>query len=331
MNLWFPRLFCVVLALAISSAAALADEKLPGYEPQERAAGTISVSGDAADRALIESLQSAFVRYQPSIEFRNSLHGPESTLAGVYVGTADLAFMAREIREPLERMAFEWVTLAKPYGVKYANAGFEKSRPGTQLAVFVHAENPVESLSLAQLDAIFGAEHKRGDNNIRNWGEVNAGGAIRGREIRVFGPRLDSISTLFFRRTVMLDSRKWNPGYDEFDSAGDALHALSGDVAGIALAPLAYRRPGVKALSIATDESKEAIALTRQTAISNAYPLHRSVAVILHRPEKGILAPRVREFLRFVLSTEGQRVIELNGTYLPLSRASAVNERKRLQ
>ena len=304
---------------------------LPAYEPEMHVAGTVAVSGDAADRDLIEALQAAYVMYQPEVRFRNNLYGPESTLAAVYTGTADLAFMAREIREPMERMAFEWVKLTKPFAVQYANAGFGKDRPGTQLAVFVHVDNPVDSLSMAQLDAIFGAEHKRGLGNVRIWDDLNTGGECRNRAVHVLGPKLDSVPALFFRRVVMRDSRKWNPGFREFDNVIEALHALSRNACGIALAPMALGTPGVRPLAIASGEGERAIALTRETAISQEYPLYRSVSMILHRPENEAVAPRIREFLRFVLSAQGQAIIDQAGSYLPLDGPTVVLELSRLE
>ena len=178
----------ILLAVACLSGYVSAADPMPIYETEASVRGEIRVTGDIEDLELIETLQAEFGRYQPGVHFKNSLHGPESTLAGVYTGTADLAFMAREIREPLERMAFEWAKLAKPYAVVFANAGFEKHRPGTQLAVFVHGENPVDVLSLAELDAIFGAEHKRGSKNIRAWGRS-------GRERRMAGTSGSCICT----------------------------------------------------------------------------------------------------------------------------------------
>ena len=321
----------IVLAIACLAGHVSAADSMPVYEPGANVRGEIRVTGDIEDLELIETLQAEFGRHQPNVHFKNSLHGPESTLAGVYTGTSDLAFMAREIREPLERMAFEWAKLAKPYAVVFANAGFEKHRPGTQLAVFVHGENPVDVLSLAELDAIFGAEHKRGSKNIRFWGEVGASGEWRERPVHVFAPELDSLSALFFRRLVMHDSRKWNPGLVEFSSPDEALRALSNDPSGIALAPVAYQRPDLKALAIFKSDSNVGVSLTRATAIAQEYPLHRSVSLVLHRPDLEPLVPRVREFLRFVLSREGQAIIDRDGTYLPLSASVVLSERQRLK
>lgn len=321
----------ILLAVACLSGYVSAADPMPIYETEASVRGEIRVTGDIEDLELIETLQAEFGRYQPGVHFKNSLHGPESTLAGVYTGTADLAFMAREIREPLERMAFEWAKLAKPYAVVFANAGFEKHRPGTQLAVFVHRENPVDVLSLAELDAIFGAEHKRGSKNIRAWGEVGANGEWRERPVHVFAPELDSLSALFFRRLVMKDSRKWNLGLVEFSSPDEALRALSKDPSGIAFAPLAYQHPDVKALAIFTPDRDVEVALTRATAIAQAYPLHRSVSLVLHKPDQEPLVPRLSEFLRFVLSRQGQAIIDRNGTYLPLSASVVLSERQRLK
>ena len=82
---------------------------LPAYRPQEQVSGTVRIWGSSDDGWLIEELAAGFRKYQPGIRFQATLHGPESSFAAVYMDVADIALMAREIRVPLETMAFEWV------------------------------------------------------------------------------------------------------------------------------------------------------------------------------------------------------------------------------
>lgn len=295
------------------------NENLLALDATSTLKGEIRVSGSPADEALIEELQTTFNSLHPAVQFANRLHGPESTVAAVYADVADIAFMARELREPLERMAFQWVKLERPYEIVIANAGFNPTRPSNQLAIFVHADNPVKELSTAELDSIFGAEHKQGTQNIRNWGELGLPGEWQSRTIHPLGPGLVSIPMLFFRRSVMQNSHKWSPNYKEFENPGAALEALRNDPAAICIAPLALGQPGLRPLALSTGVDGQNVPLTRNSVIDGSYPLNRTISIVMYRVEGEPIQSPLAEFLQFVLSSEGQAIIDLEGSYLPLS------------
>ena len=227
-----------MLFLAISTGLLAGNPSASTFRPMASLSGEIRISGSPEDPELFEELQAQFAGHHPEEIFSNRLYGAESTIAGLYTGVTDIAFMARELREPMERMAFQWVKLTLPFVIEIANAGFRSDRPSAQLGVFVHQDNPIEALSLASLDAIFGAEQKRGPRNARLWGDVGASGAWASRPIHPVGPIVDSIAALFFRRAVMLDSRKWNPDYRILTDNSAVLLALRADPAAITFAPV---------------------------------------------------------------------------------------------
>ncbi len=205
------------LAVVIGASRAADADDLPAYHPRARVSGTIRVWGSPDDGWLIEELEAGFRKHQPAVQFKDSLHGPESTFAAVYMDVADLAFMAREIRMPLETMGFEWVHHYPPSEVAIANAGLGAehglSRLAVNLAFFVNKANPLSCVSLRQLDDIFAADHRRGGDDIRRWGGAGLGGDWARREVHVYGPAPDSIAAVFVRRAVLAGSRKWNPDY----------------------------------------------------------------------------------------------------------------------
>jgi phosphate transport system substrate-binding protein len=316
--------------MSVVRFAAAAD--LPTYRAEHVVSGEIRICASPADRALIEALEAGFVKWQPGITFRGSLHGPESTLAGVYTGVADLAFMAREMRVPLESMAFEWVHHYKAFEVEIANAGFEGAKPGVSLAVFVHKDNPLTRLTLTQLDAILGAEHLRSATNIRKWGDLAIGAAWEDRPIHIYGPQVDSIPALFIRRAVLGDSRKWNPDYQEFASDGsEVLDALARDRDGLAYAPAGIRNGSVKSIELAATDGSPFYSLTPQTVAARTYPLNRVITVVLDREPGRPIDPKVKELLRYVLSRQGQAAVARDGGYIALGAQSARRQLQRLE
>jgi phosphate transport system substrate-binding protein len=297
------------------------------YEPQQPVKGDIRIWGAPEDRGLVGLWEEGFRKHHPQARVAATLHGPESALAGIYADVADIAFVGRELRLPTDNMAFQWVKLYRPTTVEVANAGLQARRPAEALGVFVHPDNPIAGLSLSQLDAIFGAQHKRGPANARTWGDVGLTGEWASRPIHALAPPVTSIPALFFRRVVMDESFKWSMEMKEVADPAQAVAQVSEDPAAIAYAPLASTRAGVRALPLAK-AGTAFVNPTAQTAADRSYPLARAVIVAVDRPTGKPLDPRVREFLRYVLSDEGQAAVAADGAYLPLQAAAVQKQLK---
>lgn len=331
----FSAVLTATAALAYASPASGSAE-LPYYRPRHQTVGTIRIWGSPEDGRLIERLEAGFRKYQPKIRFVDSLHGPESTFASVYMDVADIGFMAREIRKPLETMAFEWVHHYPPFEVEIANAGLGLNqgvdRPDVNLAFFINRASPLSCLTLRQLDDIFGAAPRRGGANVRRWGGLGIGGPWAHRPIHVYGPALDGTAASYVRHSVLEGSRKWNPGYTTVPGSwSELLETVARDPAGITFAPPLPGNDGVKALRIAASAKSRCIPANAHSVASQQYPLSRTVDVALDRPPGRPLAPKLEEFLRFILSAQGQRSIERDGAYLPLDAATIRAQRRRIQ
>lgn len=316
--------------VALKQSAAV--QALSAYRPQTAARGTFKIWGSPTDRALIDDLARGFGKFHPALRISATLYGPESTMAGLYNGVADLAFMAREMRQPVESMAFEWVYRYKPFEVEIANAGLAPQRPAANLAFFVHKSNPLSQVSLTQLEAILGTEHLRSSMNVRTWNELGLGPEWKDKSIHVYGPPLDSADALFVRRAVLADSHKWNPDYHELSGREATLAALARDPLGIAYAPLDDQGyADIKALALSERDSGPFHALTAQTIAARTYPLTRVVKVVINRnPDKPIDA-NAKEFMRYILSRDGQGAIVRDGAYIALSADDAQRQLHRLE
>ena len=146
------------------------------YRPQQAIEGDIRIWGSPDDAQLILLWDSGFRKHHPHARVVATLHGPGSTMAGIYTDVADIAFIGRELRLPVESMAFEWVKLHKPATIEVANAALHVRRVAANLAVFVHPDNPIAGLTLQQLEAVYGA---RLDASARNWGDLGLDGTWR--------------------------------------------------------------------------------------------------------------------------------------------------------
>ncbi|MCW5548646.1 MAG: substrate-binding domain-containing protein [Opitutaceae bacterium] len=291
--------------------------------------GEIRLWGSPADRDLIEDWERGFRQFHPQTGVTTRLHGPESTLAGVYTGVADLALMAREMRRGPEHMAFEWARLHKPFLVEVAGAGIGTERPASCLAVVVHRDNPLAQLSLAQLAAVFGGNPALG-RPIRTWGELGLTGPWAEKPVRAYGPRADDVAAIYFRTAVLGDSWKWNPELRELESPRQLLAAIEQDPLGIAFTPWRDGFSAIKQLRLAARPEGPFVPLAAATVADRSYPLARTVSLVMDCPPGTSPAPLVREFVRYILSREGQEAVARDGAYTPLTAERANREAGRL-
>jgi phosphate transport system substrate-binding protein len=194
----------------------------------------------------------------------------------------------------------------------------------------VHKDNPLSLLTLAQLDAIFGYEHLRGPQSIRTWGQLGLRGEWAKQPIHLYGFDAYSGSGRFFRHAVLNDSRNMN--WDRMreitdrknrdgsvvDAGRRILDALAMDRFGIAVSNLPIGKAQVKPLALAGDAAGPFVAATKENLISRRYPLVRAGVALINRAPGQQLDPKVREFLRYILSRDGQMDIVDEGMFLPL-------------
>ena len=312
-----------VLALVTGSlVCAQPVDSLPSYQTQAEISGTIRVWGSVQMGGLMQYWQRGFAKYQPGVHFENHLNGALAAIAGIYTGVADIA-ISREIW-PVEAMAFEQVVGYGPTAIQAATGSFDVPTKSDSLEIFVHKENPITGVTIAQLGAVFG-----GAKNVRLWGDLGLTGEWRAKPIHAYGYKVENSGMMFFHDIVLKGGRKWNCGLQEFGnetSAGGArvdagrliLEALASDRYGLAISNAHYARAEVKALSLAAGDSKPFVAPTRESVLNRTYPLTRAVYLYLNHAPGKPLDSRLEEFLRYVLSREGQRDVTSEGAYLPL-------------
>jgi phosphate transport system substrate-binding protein len=197
--------------------------------------------------------------------------------------------------------------------------------------VFVHRDNPLARLTLRQLDGILGAERRPGRPNIRTWGDLGAVDGSKDRPIHIYGPALDSAAALFVRTNVLGGSRKWNPHYREVATGwSEVLASLARDPMGIAYAPPIPGNEGAKAIELGADDNGPFYGLTADTAATRSYPLTRVITVALDREPGKPIDPKIREFVRYILSREGQEAVARDDAYVPLTAQSARAQLQRL-
>lgn len=337
----------IVLALCavvVTEAQARDLDSLPHYRPQQQVSGTIRLWGHGSFKAdfmgrLFRAWTDGFRKYQPKVRFENDLYGTASAIGALYTGAGDIAILGEEI-SPAATAAFERAKHHPPLGIEVATGSLDVPFFDYAHVVFVNKDNPIAHLSLRQLDAIFGAEHRRGPRNIRTWGQLGLTGSWANHRIQPYGWR-DLDFSLFIQGAVLGGSHRWNDDLKDFahlrrpdgsvvDPGQQILDALAGDRYGIAISNWRYANPRVKAVALARADGGPYYAATKANLISQRYPLTRIVPAFIDGVPGRPVDSKVREFLRYVLSREGQQAIPRESGYLPLSVAAARAQLRKL-
>ena len=347
MNLPAPSVFSrnalFAAGLLALTAGLRAADGLPDYQPSLKVTGVLRSCGNPQMAALLQRWQAGFKRFHPEIQFADDLKSSASGPYGLDMRTADFALMGRAIF-PYERYGVYERSWVYPAEIEVATGSAEALHKSPALAVFVHESNPLAHLSVRELDRVFGAERGGGWNaltwdtsvartaqgDFRTWGQLGLTGEWTSRRLHVYGPPgLGAGAITFFQSRVFGGAETWNEDLREYADRRQMLADLAKDPLGIAYAPLGYAGPGVKALALGETPAGPFVALTHESVAARTYPLYRAVYIYFTRDNANtelmstLGDPRVKEFLRYIVSRQGQQDVAAEASYVALTAAVA--------
>jgi phosphate transport system substrate-binding protein len=285
---------------------------LPAYEPVTALAGTLSSNGSDTLASLTSLWARAFSALYPAVRVQVQASGSATAPPALVEGTADLGLMSRRMK-PSELQAF------------VARFGYEPRELPIAidaLAVFVHRDNPLRGVSLAQLDAIFSATQRcAAQRPLRSWGELGLQGLWASRPVSVYGRNSASGTHAFFRSAVLCQG-DFDARVNELPGSASVVQAVGATLGGIGYASLGYATAGVRPLAVAAAEGQQPVLPSLSSAADRSYPLARFLYAYINQPPGRPLGRLEREFLRFIFSREGQRIVLQDG-YVPLPASMA--------
>lgn len=344
------QLIPLVLALACLSLMRVAaedasppiDPSVPAYTPHRQVSGELVLWGDDAFEKQMAVWAPAFRAKQPNLQVRWFLKGTSTAIGALYTGTAQIGLYGREIR-PLEITAWKRIFPYEPLGFSIATGGYKTYNGTNAVAVFVNKDNPLQHLSLTQLDAIYSRKRRRGaPTAIRTWGQLGLTGEWAARPITVYGLDEPTGTAQFMQSRVLRDG-PWAYDIKLPKGAPDKMYAGSGNAAAIALVKALAKDPGaiglasfynadpaIRALPIGETDAGPFVEGTEATVLNRTYPLSRLVYLFVNKDPRRPWDPKVYEFIQFVLSRDGQAGVAEVNTYHPLPAALLVHERLKL-
>jgi len=333
---------------------------IPAYAPKAKVSGTIRQWGNnyIKDSGLVDIWEAGFRKHHPNVTFADNLSSSAVAFPGLIAGVADLAPMGRQAlwdelkgfeREGGAGGGEDGVSNVEAVEIVVATGSFNVRGWTFALGVYVHKDNPLAQLSLDQLDGIFGSQRDGGwdgltwrtdwargaDKNIRTWGQMGLTGEWADKPINVYGYNAKYHFQDEIDKKVLKGSSKWNEQLRAFSNvaglkadgsltAGGELimNALAEDKYGIGYTGIPFLNESTKALALSKDGGP-AVPLTLETVQARTYPLNRDVYYYVKRVKGQPIDAKSREFLRYILSREGQQAIQDDGKYLPLTPAAA--------
>jgi phosphate transport system substrate-binding protein len=310
-------LLAATALVAMSASPALAetisvDPALKGYEKTEGVSGNLNSIGSDTLNNLMTFWGEGFRKQYPNVNIQIEGKGSSTAPPALIEGTAQIGPMSREMKKS-EIEAFEAKFGYKPLAIGVAL---------DSLAVFVNKDNPLEQLSLTQVDAIFSTNRKSGAaEEISTWGQVGLTGEWSGKPMSLYGRNSASGTYGYFKENALAkgdfkDTVKEQPG------SASVVLSITEDKAGIGYSGIGYKTSGVKALALAKKDGEKAYEASYENVLESKYPLGRMLYLYVAKQPNQPLPKMVEEFLKYALSKEGQEVVVKDG-YLPLPAALA--------
>jgi phosphate transport system substrate-binding protein len=305
------------------------DPALPAYRPQPvdlaqtagylAPDGAIVVVGYNDMQEMLQAMAATFTASHPNVRFRLDLPGTRFAPAALAKELSAFAPMGA-LFTPVQLAEYRTIAGRDPLAIRIAHASLNPRALSGPLAVFVHRDNPMRSITLAQVARVFAGD-------VERWRELGVDGEWGERRVDAYGVKAGTALAFELQHAVMPD-RPFGNRFVGVPQSVEVVDKVAADPAAIGFAAAMRMRPEVRALAIAAQERLEPIAPTCESIVAGRYPLDRHLLIYLRQP----VTPLAREFVRLALSREGQEAVAASPQgYLPLSARDAAAELAKLQ
>jgi phosphate transport system substrate-binding protein len=296
------------------------DPALVGYKSVSGVSGNISSVGSDSLNNLMTYWAESFQKFYPNAKIQIEGKGSSTAPPALISGTAQLGPMSRPMKGS-EIDQFE-----KKYGYKPTPIRTSVDA----LAVFVNKDNPIKCLSFPQVDAIFSKSRRQGaKEDIKTWGQLGLTGEWASRPVSLYG-RNSASGTYGFFKEHALKNGDFKDEVKEQPGSASVVQGVTVDRFAIGYSGIGYATAGVRAVPLTEREGDKCVEATAENAYAGSYPLARFLYVYINKAPAKPLDPLTREFVRLVLSKEGQSDVIKDG-YFPIPASVAKEELTKIQ
>ncbi|MAD54183.1 PstS family phosphate ABC transporter substrate-binding protein [Idiomarina sp. UBA3162] len=312
------QLLGVSAVIALAGPAHATDD-LPKYEKVSGLSGNLSSVGSDTLANMMTFWGEEFKRMYPSVNIQIQAAGSSTAPPALTEGTASFGPMSRAMKSK-EIEAFEQRHGYKPTPIRVAIDA---------LAVFVHKDNPIEGLSIAEVDGIFSSTRKCGFSEpVTRWGQLGLTGDWASKDLQLYGRNSVSGTYGYFKEAGLCDG-DFKANVNEQPGSASVVQSVSTSLNAVGYSGIGYVTSGVRAVPIARGDSHEFVSATRENALAGKYPLARFLYVYLNKHPNQPLSKAEAEFVKMILSQQGQDIVDKDG-YIALPRAVVDAELKKL-
>ncbi|MCG6936823.1 MAG: phosphate ABC transporter substrate-binding protein PstS family protein [Gammaproteobacteria bacterium] len=295
------------LLTASSASAVSVDKGIPEYKAVSGISGNLSSVGSDTLANLMTLWAEAYKRTYPNVNIQIQAAGSSTAPPALTEATSNLGPMSRKMKSK-EIAAFEDRYGYKPTAIPVAIDA---------LAVYVNKDNPIKGMAIPEVDAVFSSTRKCGaDKDITKWGQLGLTGSWSGRDIQIYGRNSVSGTYGYFKKNALCKGDYKN-NVNEQPGSASVVQSVSSSINGIGYSGIGYKTSGVRAVPLTKKPGGKFIEATPEKAVSGEYPLSRFLYVYVNKHPNKDLDPLVKEFLKLVLSKQGQEVVIKDG-YIPL-------------
>ncbi len=310
-------LACAILVSTVSAQPVAVESGMPRYQRTSGVSGNVNSIGSDTMNNLMALWAEAFQKMYPNVKLQIEGKGSSTGPPALIAGTSQFAPMSRPMRAT-EIDQFESKFGYKPTEIRTA---FDA------LAVYVNKDNPLEKLSMAQVDAAFSKTRRWGGKNVTTWGDLGLTGDWASRPVSLYG-RNSASGTYGFFKEHALKNGDFKDQVKEQPGSASVVQGVTEDRFGIGYSGIGYRTSGVKTVALAETDSFSSGSY--EDVKAGTYPLSRFLYVYINKAPGRSLDPLVKEFVKLILSREGQEVVVKDG-YLPLSAGIVKEELAKLE
>ena len=305
----------VVAEMAMAQDGVKLDPGLDSYKAVSGVSGNLSSVGSDTLNNLMTLWAESFSKFYPNVKIQIEGKGSTTAPPALIAGTAQLGPMSRPMRGT-EIDQFEKKFGYKPTPIRTSVDA---------LAVFVNKDNPIKCLTIEQVDAIYSKSRRSGyKEDVKTWGQLGLTGDWADRPISLYG-RNSASGTYGFFKEHALKNGDYKDEVKEQPGSASVVQGVTVDRYGIGYSGIGYATAGVRAVPIAEQDGAACITATAENAYAGAYPLARFLYVYINKPPGKSLDPLTHEFVKLMVSKEGQEVVVKDG-YFPIPASIAKEE-----
>ncbi len=313
-----------VVALTAAVGYASGPPKLDGalvtYKPVSGVSGNVSSIGSDTLNNLMTLWAESFNKFYPNAKIQIEGKGSSTAPPALISGTAQFGPMSRPMKGT-EIDQFE-----KKYG--YKPTAIRTSVDA--LAVFVNKDNPIKCLSVSQIDAIFSKSRRHGyKDDVRTWGQLGLTGEWADKPVSLYG-RNSASGTYGFFKEHMLKNGDYKDSVKEQPGSASVVQGVTVDRYAAGYSGIGYATAGVRAVPLSEKEGGKCYEADPDNAYAGTYPLARFLYVYINKAPGKQLDPVTREFVKLMVSKEGQEVVVKDG-YFPIPASIAKEELSKIQ